>query len=528
MMKLHLNGSFRVELSSGADLTPTAAKAQGLLALLATAPNGERSRTWLQCKLWSDRGSLQAAASLRQALVQIRRCFGATAFVLTANRQRIRLDLSHVEVVRTAGLEFLEGIDVRDQEFERWLVDTRVADEDIAPTVRGRASSLEASQSCGDAWTIAILPRRTGIDEIDWMAQIFSDGLAQNLRELFSVNVAVCNDLPILTSRLWAVHVQMSRVSNGWVGARVSLEHPRSGRQAWAGARSVPARGAPPVESAELMALSNQMVEAIGDTMFLEAKADRDDPDLLCRRAIRQVFLMRPDSAVAADRLLAQAYEMKPRGLYLAWRAQVKAIQRVEKHGGDNAMLRDAGAEFCARALEIEPNNSMVLATVANTYGHLLRDVDRPLYLAKRSVMLNPSNPMGWWALSSANVYAGNIAASYENAVAARQLALTSPHRFWWDNQLFGAALITGNLDEARRLAEACTAQNADFRPPFRYLVALYANAGRVEDATRAAERLKEIEPDFSADRLMRDREYPASLIHRAPGLKVDRLRAII
>lgn len=527
MVRLHLNGSFRAESLSGGDLTPKAAKAQGLLALLATAPNGERTRAWLQAKLWSDRGSQQAAASLRQALVQIRATFGSCGAVLTSNRQRVRLDLSRVEILRSQGQEFLEGIDLRDQEFERWLIDMRVADE--APLAAVPRPLIEpTAQRPSEAWAIAILPRRTGIDEIDWMAQLFSDSIAQNLRELFSVNVTVSETPPRPTERLWTIPVQMSRVGNGWVGTRISLEHPQSGRQAWAGARSVPVRGAPNVESAELMALTNQMVEAIGDTIFLEARAETEDPDLLCRRGIRQVFLMRPDSTALAEQLFARAYDMRPRGLYLAWRAQVKAIQRVEKHHPDAAMLRDAGAEFCARALESEPNNSMVLATVANTFGHLLRDFERPLYLAKRSVQLNPSNPMGWWALSSANVYAGNIAASYDNAVAARNLALTSPHRFWWDNQLFGAALITGNLDQARKLAEACTAQNADFRPPFRYLVALYANAGREEDAARVAARLQELEPDFSVDRLLQDREYPASLIHRSPGLKIDRMTGLV
>lgn len=521
MLCLHLNGSFRVVSEAGDDLTPTSTKAQGLLALLATAPNGERTRTWLQSRLWSDRGSQQAAASLRQALVHIRRSFGEENGVLQAGRQRVRLDLAHIDVRRAAGLEFLEGIDVRDQEFERWLIDMRVADEDDSgqPMIPGQPA---AASHPHDTWTIAIRPARTGNDEIDWMAQIFSDGIARNIRELFSVRIQVGDATPRPNDRLWTITVQMTRVGKGWVGARVSLDHPASGRQAWAGARSVPARGAPPVDSPELMALANQMVEAIGDVMFFEEVPD--DPDLLCRRAIRQVFLMRPDSTALAEALFARAHDLRPRGLYLAWRAQIKAIQRVERHLNDEAMLKDAGAEFCARALEAEPNNSMVLATVANTFGHLLRDSERPLYLARRSVMLNPSNPMGWWALSSANVYAGNISASYENAVTARNLALTSPHRFWWDNQLFGAALITGNLDEARRLAEACVAQNADFRPPFRYLIALYANAGRQEEAARVADRLRLIEPDFDVDRLMRDREYPASLIHRTPGLRVERL----
>ena len=527
MLRFHMNGTFRVEFLSGADATPRASKAQGLLALLALAANGERSRVWLQSKLWSDRGPEQAAASLRQALVQIRQAFGKSSEVLEASRQKVRLDLSRVEVVFLEDEEFLEGLDVRDQEFERWLIDCRVRTTETHARPVSGFFNRSPPASPETAWTISVSPGRSGNTETAWLAQVFADGVAQNIREIFSATVVVSNP-GVITDRLWTVTTDMQRLGSGHVGVRASLEHPASGRQTWAGTRTLATRGAPPLDSPDLMSLGNQIVEAISDTLLLDAEADSDDPDVLCRRAIRMVFDMRPASTIAADALFARAYDLKPRGLFLAWRAQIRAIQRVEKHETDEQLLREAGEEFCARALETEPNNSMVLATVANTYGHLLKDFERPISLAKRSVLLNPANPMGWWALSSANVYSGNIKASYDHAVAARNLALTSPHRFWWDNQLFGAALVVGNLKEARRHAEACSGQNPDFRPPLRYLIALYANQGDDEKAARTAERLKALEPDFSTERLMKDRSYPASLIHRTPGLDVGCLSGIV
>ena len=54
---LDLGGPLRLSDAGGADLTPRARKAQGLLALLGTAPGLKRSRSWLQDKLWSDRGA---------------------------------------------------------------------------------------------------------------------------------------------------------------------------------------------------------------------------------------------------------------------------------------------------------------------------------------------------------------------------------------------------------------------------------------------------------------------------------------
>ena len=55
-IRLCLAGPLRVVRRDGVDLTPRSAKAQGLLALLGSAPGGRRNRTWLQDRLWSDRG----------------------------------------------------------------------------------------------------------------------------------------------------------------------------------------------------------------------------------------------------------------------------------------------------------------------------------------------------------------------------------------------------------------------------------------------------------------------------------------
>lgn len=70
ILVLHLFGPFHAETPDGSDLTPKSAKACALLAILARQPRMEHARTWLQDRLWSDRGRDQAAASLRQALSQ--------------------------------------------------------------------------------------------------------------------------------------------------------------------------------------------------------------------------------------------------------------------------------------------------------------------------------------------------------------------------------------------------------------------------------------------------------------------------
>ena len=129
---LDLAGPFRLRDAQGADLTPRSRKAQGLLALLGTSPGLRRSRAWLQDKLWSDRGAEQGAASLRQCLTEIRAILRDHLDCLRAESGWIALDPGRVEVNSalpdqdTGDVEFLEGLDIRDPEFEHWLRDQRM------------------------------------------------------------------------------------------------------------------------------------------------------------------------------------------------------------------------------------------------------------------------------------------------------------------------------------------------------------------------------------------------------------------
>jgi len=78
--RTRLFGQFGVWGRDGAaNLGP---KLQALFALLACAPDGRRSRTWLQARLWSEAEAAKAAANLRMALTTLRRALGERADAL--------------------------------------------------------------------------------------------------------------------------------------------------------------------------------------------------------------------------------------------------------------------------------------------------------------------------------------------------------------------------------------------------------------------------------------------------------------
>ncbi len=111
-----------------------------MVAMLAMAPNGVRTRGWLHSRLWGSRATAQAQSSLRRELTNLAVLLADHdgAALLRRGLQRIELDLDQIELdvlqlavtgsrtnQRTQS-EFLEGLDLPDcEEFEDWLREQR-------------------------------------------------------------------------------------------------------------------------------------------------------------------------------------------------------------------------------------------------------------------------------------------------------------------------------------------------------------------------------------------------------------------
>lgn len=133
-MFIRMIGMFEVRDESGLDRTPRGAKARAILAMLARTPGHSRPRRWLEQRLWSDRGPEQASGSLRQALTEVRKALGPLAWRVTSNRDGVTLSEFQTDVTVEAararallgqGRDFLEGIDIIDPAFRRWLAEER-------------------------------------------------------------------------------------------------------------------------------------------------------------------------------------------------------------------------------------------------------------------------------------------------------------------------------------------------------------------------------------------------------------------
>lgn len=508
-------------------LTPTAAKAQGLLLLLLLSPHGERTRRWVQDKLWSTRGNEQGAASLRQSLRQIKAAFGQHAECLAADRQRITLDPDVVELVRDGQGDLAEGLDVRDPEFEEWLtLERRAAGGPPADSGPFISDSADAQGASDPARRVVVSVVKSDDSSVQWFEQLVADTIVRNLRERLTSEI-VC-DAPSSGEAVIVISVSGFRESAARIGLRIAIGDGALSNQVWSGYRLITQSGAPPVEDPVVQQIVEEGCNALETLIRLQAGSKgasaRDDPDALCQSAIRNIFSMRPEQLLVADDLLRKAHALRPHSTYLAWRAQIRVIQYVERHAGDPQQFKAEGEQLVRQALEVDAGTSIVHAISSNVQHFLLRDHASSLEYALRSVQLNPASPMALWSRSTARLYTGDAEAAHRDAVHGRFLAKSSEFRYFWDLQQSATSMVLGKLDDATRLLESASVQCPTFRPPHRYLTALHAKRGEKSKALSSAAYLRSLEPDFSIDRLLNDTSYPASLIRRSPALTTEAL----
>lgn len=527
ILTANLYGQFSVEGPNGEALTPSSAKAQGILALLLTNKDHQRNRNWLQDKLWSDRPHAQGAASLRQALTQIRKAFGPYAGLLKTNRQLVSLPKTiRFQDNHDDSAEFLEGINVRDQEFEDWLRLQRQA--------RERPQNQAFTQ--GKTPTIQTSVNKTVITEVDasgtemerLFSEVFVSGVASSLNEQLCIDAVPSGLRPPAGD---TIRVRARAVfSNGSTVIHASCIDDNTNRQLWSGYRTLPARGAPPVDHDDVLQMRNEAIDAVSEAFCVDARRTNggDNAEVLASLAVHKLFSMNPVDQREADVLLAQAFEINPRGAFLAWQILLRVVQILERNSPCSQTATEEIRELSLKALQLEPMNSLVLSIIAYAKLTITSEISLGYELARRSSALNPANPFSWMALATAELYLGHIDRAHVFTSRARHIGTMSPYRFWWDTGTCLTATASGDLQTAQKLAQSAHALSPSFRPPLRYLIALHVRSGNLDAAVTALKRLKELEPGFVAEQLIEDGDYPSATLRNAKLISGAQLRDLI
>ena len=518
-VKLQLFGILSIVSESGENLTPKSAKACGLLALLAASPDMRRPRRWLEDKLWSDRGPDQASASLRQTLSQLRRTFKSHNGLLLIDRKSVRLHPDFIEVDRTApdgpsGPQFLEGLDIRDPEFENWLREQRQYYE---------------NQTTAPALPMATPSKRLmvrsrfegpGSDMARFLADVSSVQLAQNICEQTGAHCVIDSAGPALAEDV-DIEVFCQAVEHAdrhSVAVKVYLA--RSGLVLH---NKIIDLGHSTVDYLSSDPLARAMFESSDQVLRkLPAQAAYLGADqtgaAMVQQAIGDIFSFNKAALERADTLLMRAFVLDKNPAMLAWRALIRNIQAIELPNEDVYILKQEADQLIEEALRLDGDNSFIMSLAALTRVMLFEDPAGAMDLARPAMEANPNSAFALQSISMAHMVSGNTTSAYLISKRSHFIAGGSKYGYWWDLFHCLACIAARRFDEALPLAHSAARRAPGFRPPLRALIALHGHRGEPAEAKAAAARLQRIESRFTMQRFLEDSSYPNNTA-RAAGL---------
>lgn len=534
--RLELLGTFALHAPTGERIEIASKRGMALVAMLAMAHHGERTRSWLQVQLWGWRQKAQAQQSLRRELSSLRRLLNASGEeIIGTGHDRVRLDMSRISVDavdllagdaaaaaerRPAG-GFLEGFDIAGEDgFEDWLREQRGMIAERIETLRNADRNPPAAAPAPSATPVAVHDGRrpavavlgigTGEDAaLDRDGRAIRDEIVERLSRLRWISViapaetadnrlggAVLAEVGYLVEGRLAVH-------DGDIIFALTLTDAATARVIWS--RRVPL---PPVVGR--LAIEETARDLVG---ALDARIETAEQERVLHTPIASLTLdemtwrarwhldrlTHADAAVArqlVDRLLA-ARPNHPDALVQAAFCEAWSIWTGR---GSESEIRDM-RRMALRANAADPLDARghLLVGMAETW---LRRPMRAKLALEQAITLNPSYCQAYMQLGSALYLAGDP----ESAIAPMSIALRlNPH----DTQVFMVLAelgivhcMLGNYAQAIEYADLSLVRKPGYW--FAHIVKINAliRSGDPGGARLALTDLHDTRPDFATDHI--------------------------
>ena len=455
------------------------AKHRALFALLATAPFGRRTRSFLQDTLWGTSCFDSGRQSLRRALSDIKSVMGADfERLLRVNNSEIGLDLTAVHFIgRPGGGEFLEGLDIRDAEFNDWLRGIRQSPEQLFALYS--AASQPPPKSILP--TIAVLPFRlvlgAGEHAIlgDWLAEEVCRSLSRS-GLLAVISHLSARELSATTLQLTQVRAALGvdyfvagslRVTDQGATLDADCIDAASGRILWTRQFSGKLGDFMGTESAPV----TEVVRSIGQTIASEAVqhthgraiTSLEDHHLLVA-GVGLMHQLKLSSFARSRELIEEAIRRAPRAAEAhSWLAEWYVMSVFNGWTTDRARDTQLAQDCTARALDIESENSFCLTIDGVVNNNLLMRLDTAEHRFNAALDRNPNEAMAWLLSGVLYAYRDEGAEAVRRVDTALRRSPMDPFSYFYSSLAASAHISAEDFPRALELANGLAGQE---RPP--------------------------------------------------------------
>jgi TolB-like protein len=571
ILRLRIFGAIEAWSWAGEHVLPRGRKAQAILAYLALSEDVTVPRQRLIKLLWSKRWDEQARASLRQSLMELRRCIGhIDPGLLVIEKDRVSLQGTKVWIdgigvlsevkgqapMRQASqqadrlLESLRGLDAA---FDHWI-ETRSKALINQSEAAARIGAVPAVPGLGDLSVPRKAPSATGGSDLvidDDLAATARPEHCENRRLTVAVTPFIDLDGDPNTTHLSSAFTRevvaaLARfrwfivrlgsldeaqqcdyrldgsVSTGLSDYRVAVrlldcrasEHP-----VWAHERNVERT----VLQDFLGNVAERVVEHVDpEILSIETRRARTKASVDCvayeclLRAIHLVYSFERENWEVGRTLLEQAIVKDPqfgRAYAVSAVARSTALSQgwIAPTETEIATL-DA---YATRAIECDPYDSMALAISAHTRLRVKQDFDYAMPMYERALKLNPSCGFAWGYSAIAHGYLGQTEEAMSRLARARDLMVYDSFGQFLDSFDMPISYFSRDWSRTIALGEQFAARGVRVNNMYKLLVGALCQVGRFEEARRYNRGVMQREPGFSWRRFIAG--YPF-------GLEQDRL----
>jgi len=523
---IRLYGPLSVRWADGVIVHINSRKAQVIMALLATAPDGCRSRIWLQDKLWSRVEKAQAQGSLRQELVKLQQSFGEySKEILGSDKFNIWLKDSCWQVCGTSSEgEFLEGLDLNEEGFEEWLREAR-NEKPASYEVRLDSAPLKKSVSP----LVAILPFRHvsgGDTEDSVLGDMFAEEMSRNLSRsnLFdTISHLSCRtlgqtkvvDIASVRAQLDADYVSTGcfRIHGDRYRLDLDITEIAANRIITSNQFEGSVKSFVKGEIAVLMEALQFLCKSIVDASVLTC-ASRPLPAVeshsVLMAAIGYMHRNELRYFARARNLIEELLSRHPEQPMLkTWLANWYVLSATQGWATQQDKAAQKAAELTDRALNAVPDCSFSLAMDGFVHSYLLRNFSKGLDRLEEAVETDRSNAFANLLKGVTYAFTGDGIRAVELTERANSLSPMDPQKYFYETLTATAHLSAENFDRASELADRALRRNPRHFSAHRTKVIALFGAGKLNLARSSAEELRRRDPQFNVSGYLE--KHPAS-----------------
>jgi adenylate cyclase len=188
----------------------------------------------------------------------------------------------------------------------------------------------------------------------------------------------------------------------------------------------------------------------------------------------------------------------------VAWLARWYSLLIGQGWSVNRRQDRETACDVAARAIELDGQNALALATYGHLRAYLFHDYDTALVYFDRALAACPNSAVAWILSSGTMSYVGRGEEAVRHAERAMRLSPFDQNLFSYYTFLGLAHYTNGAYDEAVKWGRIALSERPMYTANLRILAASLAAHGRLDEARDIAARLMSLEPGFTLDEFER------------------------